>query len=47
MDHVGIVVDDLAAAIEFFTALGLVLEGEASVEGRSVDSVVGLDGVRA
>ena len=47
MDHVGIVVDDLAAAIEFFTALGLVLEGEASVEGRSVDRVVGLDGVRA
>ena len=47
MDHVGIVVDDLAAGIEFFTALGLVLEGEASVEGRSVDRVVGLDGVRA
>ena len=47
MDHVGIVVDDLAAAIEFFAELGLVLQGEGSVEGRSVDRVVGLDGIRA
>jgi catechol 2,3-dioxygenase-like lactoylglutathione lyase family enzyme len=47
MDHVGVVVDDLAAATEFFLELGLVLQGEASVEGRSVDRVVGLEGVRA
>jgi catechol 2,3-dioxygenase-like lactoylglutathione lyase family enzyme len=47
MHHVGIVVDDLEAATEFFTELGLVLEGEGSVEGRSVDRVVGLDGVQA
>ena len=47
MDHVGIVVDDLAAAIEFFVELGLVLHGEGSVEGRSVDRIVGLEGVRA
>ena len=47
MDHVGIVVDDLAAAIAFFVALGLELEGEAPVEGRWVDRVVGLEGVRA
>jgi len=47
MDHVGIVVDDLAAATEFFVELGLELQGEASVEGRSVDRVVGLEGVRA
>jgi catechol 2,3-dioxygenase-like lactoylglutathione lyase family enzyme len=47
MDHVGVVVDDLAAAIEFFIELGLVLQGEGSVEGRWVDRVVGLDGVRA
>jgi len=46
MDHVGIVVDDLAAATEFFVELGLELEGEASAEGRSVDRIVGLDGVR-
>ena len=47
MDHVGIVVDDLAAATEFFVELGLELQGEATVEGRSVDRVVGLDGVRS
>jgi catechol 2,3-dioxygenase-like lactoylglutathione lyase family enzyme len=47
MDHVGIVVDDLAAAIEFFVALGLELRGEASVQGHWVDRVVGLEGVRA
>jgi catechol 2,3-dioxygenase-like lactoylglutathione lyase family enzyme len=47
MDHVGIVVDDLAAATEFFVELGLELQGEAAVEGRWVDRVVGLDGVRA
>jgi hypothetical protein len=47
MDHVGIVVDDLAAATEFFVELGLVLQGEGPVEGRWVDRVVGLEGVRA
>jgi catechol 2,3-dioxygenase-like lactoylglutathione lyase family enzyme len=47
MDHVGVVVDDLAAAIEFFVDLGLTLEGEGSVEGRTVDRIVALDGVRA
>jgi catechol 2,3-dioxygenase-like lactoylglutathione lyase family enzyme len=47
MDHVGIVVYDLAAATEFFVELGLKLQGEGPVEGRWVDRVVGLDGVRA
>jgi hypothetical protein len=47
MDHVGIVVDDLAAATDFFVELGLVLQGEGSVEGRSVDRIVALEGVRA
>jgi catechol 2,3-dioxygenase-like lactoylglutathione lyase family enzyme len=46
MDHVGIVFDDLAAATEFFVELGLELQGEGQVEGRWVDRVVGLDGVR-
>jgi catechol 2,3-dioxygenase-like lactoylglutathione lyase family enzyme len=46
MEHVGIVVDDLPAAIEFFVELGLELLGEGSVEGRWVDRIVGLDGVR-
>jgi catechol 2,3-dioxygenase-like lactoylglutathione lyase family enzyme len=47
MDNVGIVVDDLEAATAFFVELGLELEGEATVEGRSVDRIVGLDNVRA
>ncbi len=47
MDHVGVVVSDLAAATAFFVELGLELEGEAAVGGRWVDRVVGLDGVRA
>ncbi|HET6448959.1 MAG TPA: VOC family protein [Conexibacter sp.] len=47
LDHVGIVVDDLAGAMAFFVELGLKLTGEASVEGGWVDRVVGLDGVRA
>ena len=34
MDHVGIVVDDLTAAPEFFVELGLELRGEMTVEGR-------------
>jgi catechol 2,3-dioxygenase-like lactoylglutathione lyase family enzyme len=46
MDNVGIVVDDLEAATAFFVELGLELEGEAAVEGRWVDRVVGLDNVR-
>jgi hypothetical protein len=37
MDHAGVVVEDLAAAIAFFVELGLELEGEAAVEGEWVD----------
>ena len=47
MEHVGIVVDDLAAATAFFVELGLKLQGEGPVEGGWVDGVVGLQGVRA
>jgi catechol 2,3-dioxygenase-like lactoylglutathione lyase family enzyme len=47
MDHVGVVVDDLAAATAFFLELGLELQGEGRVEGGWVDRVVGLEGVRA
>ncbi|GAA4603256.1 VOC family protein [Actinoallomurus liliacearum] len=47
MDHVSVVVDDLAAATAFFVELGLELEGEATVEGRVVDRVNGLEGVRS
>ncbi|MDB5039692.1 MAG: Glyoxalase/bleomycin resistance protein/dioxygenase, partial [Candidatus Eremiobacteraeota bacterium] len=37
LDHVSVVVDDLSAAIAFFTALGMTLEGEMPVEGPWVD----------
>jgi catechol 2,3-dioxygenase-like lactoylglutathione lyase family enzyme len=47
MDHVGIVVEDLAAATAFFVELGLKLLGEGPVEGGWADRVVGLEGVRA
>jgi catechol 2,3-dioxygenase-like lactoylglutathione lyase family enzyme len=47
MEHVGIVVDDLAAATAFFVELGLKLQGEGRVEGGWVDRIVGLEGVRA
>ena len=46
MDHVGIIVDDLAAATAFFVDLGLELEGETSMEGESVDRLIGLEGVQ-
>lgn len=36
MDHVSVMVDDLAAAIAFFTSLGMALEGQMPVEGASV-----------
>ena len=47
MDHVGVVVEDLAAAVAFFVELGLELEGEATVGGQWADQLIGLDGVRA
>lgn len=47
MDHVGIVVEDLAAATEFFVELGLQVQGEGQVEDPQADRVVGLEGVRS
>lgn len=46
MDNIGIIVDDLEAVIDFFRELGLELEGQQAVEGRWVDQVIGLEGVR-
>ena len=46
MDHVGIVVDDLAAAMAFFSELGLERQGEWSTEDERVDRIIGLEGVR-
>jgi catechol 2,3-dioxygenase-like lactoylglutathione lyase family enzyme len=45
MDNVLIVVEDLDAAIAFFTELGLELEGRATVEGESVGRLIGLEEV--
>src|SRR5258708_15951615 len=42
MDNVGIVVEDIDAAIEFFTELGLNLEGRAPIEADWADGVTGL-----
>ena len=47
MDNVLIVVDDLEAVKAFFLDVGLELEGETTVEGPSVDRLVGLQNVRA
>ena len=46
MDNVAIVVDDLDAAVAFFTELGMELEGKGQIEGLVADRTVGLDGVR-
>ncbi|MEU5871162.1 VOC family protein [Glycomyces sp. NPDC047369] len=47
MDHVGIVVEDLKAAVAFFEALGMELEGEATVEGEWADRLTALEGLRS
>jgi catechol 2,3-dioxygenase-like lactoylglutathione lyase family enzyme len=47
MDNVAIVVDDLDAAVAFFTELGMELEGRTEIEGLFADRTVGLDGVRS
>jgi len=46
LDHLSVVVDDLAAAIAFFTTLGMTIEGEAPVEGPWVDRVNGIENVQ-
>jgi catechol 2,3-dioxygenase-like lactoylglutathione lyase family enzyme len=46
MDHVSVVVGDLEAATAFFVELGMELEGQAPIEGLSVDRANGLSGVR-
>ena len=46
-DHVGVIVEDLDAAAEFFLALGFEHGGRGEVEGEWVDKIVGLDGVKS
>jgi catechol 2,3-dioxygenase-like lactoylglutathione lyase family enzyme len=45
-DHVGITVDDLDRALDFFVGLGLELEGRTFVEGEFLDTVCGIPGSR-
>lgn len=47
MDNVGIVVDDLDAAVAFFTELGMELEGRMPIEGPWAENVVGLGDMRS
>lgn len=47
MHHVGVIVDDLAAATAFFEEVGLTKTGEASLEGSLVDRITGLEGARS
>src|SRR3954462_5977052 len=46
MDNVLIVVEDLDVVIAFFVELGMELEGKGPIEGRWVERVIGIDGVR-
>lgn len=46
MHHVSVIVDDLPAAIAFFTTLGMALEGQMPVEGPWVDRLNGMKGVK-
>ena len=46
MDHVSVVVDDLAAAVAFFTALGMTIVGETPVEGPWADRINGIEGIQ-
>jgi glyoxylase I family protein len=47
LENVGIAVDDLEAAIAFFTDLGLEVLGRDTVSGEWTDTAVGLDGNHA
>jgi catechol 2,3-dioxygenase-like lactoylglutathione lyase family enzyme len=46
LDHVGIVVEDLSAAVAFFTALGMTIEGRAPIEGKWADRINAIDGLQ-
>jgi catechol 2,3-dioxygenase-like lactoylglutathione lyase family enzyme len=46
LDHISVVVEDLPAAVAFFTALGMTVEGEMPIEGKWVDRINALEGIR-
>jgi len=46
LDHVSVVVDDLADAVDFFATLGMTIEGEVPIEGPWVDRINGIEGIQ-
>ena len=46
LDHISVVVEDIPAAIAFFNALGMTIEGEMPIEGPWVDRINGLEKVQ-
>lgn len=46
LDHISIVVDDLAAAANFFTVLGMTRVGESTIEGSWVDRINALENIK-
>jgi catechol 2,3-dioxygenase-like lactoylglutathione lyase family enzyme len=47
LDHISVVIDDLDAAIAFFTVLGMTREGGTTVSGEWVDRINGIEGIDA
>ena len=47
LDNIGIIVEDLQGAVAFFAELGLEVEGQTTVEGKLVDRLIALNGVRS
>lgn len=45
LEHIGVVVDDLPAAIDFFTQLGLELKGQGKVDGELAGRIIALEDV--
>jgi catechol 2,3-dioxygenase-like lactoylglutathione lyase family enzyme len=46
LDHISVVVEDLAAAVAFFTELGMTKVGEGPIEGSWVDRINGIEGIK-
>ncbi|HEX5035606.1 MAG TPA: VOC family protein [bacterium] len=46
LDHISVVVEDLPAAVAFFTELGLSIEGRMPIQGEWVDRINGIEGVQ-
>ncbi len=47
IDHIGVVVNDLKAAKEFFVGLGFTVQGEAEEQSELLDKVIGIKGARS